>query len=56
MTYDDILYDAGDGIAWITINRPSVLNAFRAHTVDELIHAFRRAWAELALVRVRVQA
>src|SRR5205809_6367423 len=41
MPYDDILYDARDGVAWITINRPEVRNAFRAKTVDELIAAFR---------------
>ncbi len=46
MTYDDILYDARDGIAWITINRPEVRNAFRARTVDELIAAFRTAWRD----------
>jgi len=46
MSYDDVLYDAADGVAWITINRPDVLNAFRARTVDELIHAFRAAWAD----------
>jgi 2-ketocyclohexanecarboxyl-CoA hydrolase len=46
MSYADILYDATDGIAWITINRPDVLNAFRARTVDEMIHAFRAAWAD----------
>src|SRR6266446_753380 len=46
MPYDDILYDARDGVAWITINRPEVRNAFRAKTVDELIAAFRAAWGD----------
>jgi len=44
MTYQDVLYEPGDGIAWITINRPDVRNAFRARTIDELIAAFRAAW------------
>jgi naphthoate synthase len=44
MAYQDILYEARDGVAWITINRPEVRNAFRAETVDELIAAFRAAW------------
>ena len=49
MTYEDILYDADDGIAWITINRPKVLNAFRGKTVDELIAAFRAAWHDASI-------
>jgi 2-ketocyclohexanecarboxyl-CoA hydrolase len=43
MTYADILYDAGDGVARITINRPQVMNAFRGRTCEELIDAFNRA-------------
>jgi len=46
MTYEDILYDARDGVAWITINRPEVRNAFRAKTVDELVAAFRAGWGD----------
>ena len=39
-TYTDILYKEEKGVATITINRPKVMNAFRAHTVEELIQAF----------------
>jgi 2-ketocyclohexanecarboxyl-CoA hydrolase len=46
MAYEDVLYDARDGVAWITINRPEVRNALRARTVDELIAAFRTAWRD----------
>ena len=35
--YTDLLYKEEKGIATITINRPKVLNAFTAHTVEELI-------------------
>ena len=40
--YTDIRYEkaADEGIAKITINRPEVRNAFRPHTVNELIDAF----------------
>ena len=43
MDYQDILYAVADGVATITINRPQVLNAFRARTCEELIDALGRA-------------
>src|SRR2546423_9202602 len=43
MAYQDSLYDKRDGIATITINRPTVLNAFRADTVEEMLDAMRDA-------------
>jgi 2-ketocyclohexanecarboxyl-CoA hydrolase len=43
MEFTDILYEVKDRVATITINRPQVLNAFRARTCDELVHAFREA-------------
>jgi 2-ketocyclohexanecarboxyl-CoA hydrolase len=42
----DVRYAVESGLAWITIDRPDRLNAFRARTVDELIHAFKAAWAD----------
>jgi 2-ketocyclohexanecarboxyl-CoA hydrolase len=45
MELQDVLYEADRGLAWITINRPERLNAFRGRTVDELITCFKRAWA-----------
>lgn len=46
MEYEDLLYEVTDGLAWITINRPERMNAFRGRTVDELISAFNRAWTD----------
>jgi 2-ketocyclohexanecarboxyl-CoA hydrolase len=43
MPFNDILYEKRDGIATITINRPKVLNAFRAETVEEMLEAMRDA-------------
>jgi 2-ketocyclohexanecarboxyl-CoA hydrolase len=40
MAYTDILYEKQGGVAWITINRPEVRNAFRTATVAELTDAF----------------
>ena len=36
---------SSDGLAWITIDRPERMNAFRARTVDEMIRCLKRAWA-----------
>jgi 2-ketocyclohexanecarboxyl-CoA hydrolase len=43
MAFEDILYEKQGGIATITINRPDVLNAFRAQTVEEMLAAMRDA-------------
>jgi naphthoate synthase len=45
----DVRYEVERGLAWITIDRPQRLNAFRARTVDELIRCFKWAWADRAI-------
>ena len=39
--YKDIMYEVVDHVAWITINRPHVLNACRELTLDEIREAIR---------------
>jgi len=48
----DVSYEIDNGLATITIARPERYNAFRAHTVDELIRCFKHAWqsAEVGVV------
>ena len=41
--YRDVIYEVGEGIARLTINRPHVRNAFRPQTLFELANAFERA-------------
>lgn len=43
IAYEDILYEARDGIATITINRPEVRNAVRPKTYEELTAAMKAA-------------
>ncbi len=43
MNYEDIIYNVINGAAYVTINRPKVLNAFRGKTCEELIHALSQA-------------
>jgi 2-(1,2-epoxy-1,2-dihydrophenyl)acetyl-CoA isomerase len=51
--YEDVSYSVQDGIAWVTVERPDKLNAYRDQTADELADAFARAEADDA-VRVAV--
>src|SRR6266567_1370655 len=53
MAYENILYDKKDGIAYITFNRPKVLNALNRKTVEELHHALLDAHED-ASVRVLI--
>lgn len=46
MDLTDVLYEAADGVARITINRPEKYNAFREETLDDLIAAFSAAEAD----------
>jgi dihydroxynaphthoic acid synthetase len=39
--YKDILFEVRDQVAWITINRPEVQNAFREQSLDEMIDAVK---------------
>jgi len=43
MDYQDIRTERRGGAAWIVIDRPERMNAFRGRTCDELIHALQRA-------------
>lgn len=44
--FEDIRYELDGTTAVVTIARPERYNAFRGQTVEELIAAFRRAWAD----------
>src|ERR1700724_1725599 len=53
MTYENILFEKKDGIAYITFNRPKVLNALNRKTVEELGDALADARDDAA-VRVLI--
>jgi dihydroxynaphthoic acid synthetase len=44
--FTDVRYHVDQSVAVITIDRPDRMNAFRGRTVEELIAAFRKAWAD----------
>ena len=43
MAYEDILYSTEDGVAWVTLNRPEKLNAWRGQMESEVREAMRAA-------------
>ena len=47
--FEDVLYQVDGPAAIVTINRPHRYNAFRGQTVEELIAAFRLAWADTSV-------
>ena len=51
--YTDVTYAVEeDSFAVVTINRPDRMNSFRGRTVDELISAFKHAWADKRVAAV----
>ncbi|MEY2589167.1 MAG: hypothetical protein QOJ67_1151, partial [Acidimicrobiaceae bacterium] len=42
-TFETITYDEVDGVAWVTLNRPEVHNAFNVKMQEEL----RETWTSL---------
>ncbi len=48
--YSDILYEVKDQVAWVTINRPRVLNCFREQTLDEMIDALKSTREDPSIV------
>lgn len=44
--FTDITYEIEESWALVTINRPERYNSFRGRTVDELLSAFKHAWAD----------
>jgi enoyl-CoA hydratase len=49
MPYENLLYEKKDSIAFITFNRPKVLNALNRQTVQELQHALLEARDDAAV-------
>jgi dihydroxynaphthoic acid synthetase len=51
--FTDVRYTVEEGgVAVITIDRPDRMNSFRGRTVDELIFAFKTAWASREVAAV----
>jgi enoyl-CoA hydratase len=49
MSYQTLLFDVRDGVAFVTINRPDKLNALNDQVVEDLRHAAERVATETAI-------
>jgi enoyl-CoA hydratase len=49
MSYENLLYEKKNGIAYITFNRPKVLNALNRKTVEELQHVLLDARDDVSI-------
>ena len=52
MDYKDILFSIEEQVAWLTINRPRAMNAFREQTLDEIIGALRSVREDPSIICV----
>jgi dihydroxynaphthoic acid synthetase len=48
--YQDIIFEVKDQVAWVTINRPRVLNCFREQSLDEMIEALKSTREDPSIV------
>ena len=53
MAYENLIYEKKEGIAWITFNRPKVLNALNRKTIEEL-HSILKDACDDGTVRVLI--
>ncbi|MFL5820936.1 MAG: crotonase/enoyl-CoA hydratase family protein [Solirubrobacteraceae bacterium] len=51
-----VLYEAGDGVATLTLNRPERLNAIVPELIYDLRAGLRRAWDDASVRAVRLRA
>lgn len=50
--FKDVKFEVIDQVAWVTIDRPRYLNAFREHTLDEIVRALRSVREDPTIVAV----
>ena len=49
MAYENLLVEHDDGVALVTVNRPTKLNALNAQTLGEMVHAFDALQADASV-------